>query len=557
MWQTGSATDYFDLLNELKTIVTGRHVATAVLNAAGTGYTVGDVLTIVGGTSTHVATLEVLTITGGGGTGPVGTVRITNAGAYTSDPTPTTANGVTGGTGSSCTIDITVANTGWTVIRESKRALSAVISAGGTGYAVNDEIDIDDGLGIGVSNLVSAATFVVASISGGGGTGPVLTVTVKSTVEGNYEETTANPAATTASVGAGTGCTLTVTYESRVPDDHSVLVLEGAAAGAPDPVQIGIKTYDDTDGIFDSRNWGLFGFAQAFSLAALFHQTTGISPGWTAVDDGVATLYGAQLPLKDNDGGGVYPLDYYMSVTDRRIMMAVRTNSATVDAWMTCYLGFTNQFGTTTELPYPVFIAGSASKMEASALNVSITPVTSSIVHCISDFLDFDAAGPAFMLTPAGAWRQVASGTLNSGNTFSRIDEWTVAPCSWPTLPNQAWAPGYDLIASGTFDWTVIINLKQAFAPTFPLFPTPDTTDTKLYMLVPVNVVIGEGAGNDSGDVWYPFGELDGVFWFSYADGGAGADALDYMDIGTDRYRVFRAAHRAELSNDFFVFKEE
>jgi len=50
---------------------------------------------------------------------------------------------------------------------------------------------------------------------------------------------------------------------------------------------------------------------------------------------------------------------------------------------------------------------------------------------------------------------------------------------------------------------------------------------------------------------------MDGVYWFSYADGGAGADALDYMDVGTDRYRVFRAAHRAELSNDFFVFRED
>lgn len=548
MWQTGSATDYFDLLKQLKEILTARHMATAAVNAGGTGYTVGDVLTIVGGTSTHVATLEVTSVAAG----VVDGIRITNAGAYTADPT-TSANAVTGGTGTGCTIDLTMALTGWTVLRESQRALSATISAGGTGYAVNDEIEVQGGLGQGVSNLVSKATFVVDAVSGGA----VTAVSVKSTEEGNYEEVPSNPVSVLDTVGGGNDdCTLTVTWEAR-EDDHRVLVLEGAAAGAPDPVQVGIKTYDDTDGIYDSRNWALFGFAQDFSTAALFHQNTGISPGMTTADNGVFTTYGSQLPLKDNDGGGTYPLDFYMSATDRRILLAVRCNSATIDAWVTCYLGFTNQFGTTTELPYPVFIAGTCSKMEASILNVSVSPVKSSIVHCLADFLDFDAAGPAFMLTPAGSWRQVASGTLSSGNAFVRIDEWTVAPCSYPTVPTQTYQPGYDLIALGQVDWSDIIELREATSPAFPLWPTPDTVDGKLYLLVPVTVVVGEGSGIDSGHQWYPFGELDGVYWFSYADGGVGADALDYMDIGTDRYRVFRAAHRAELSNDFFVFKEE
>lgn len=557
MWQTGSATDYFDLLNELKLIATARHVATAAINAAGTGYTVGDVLTIAGGTSTHVATLEVLTITGGGGTGPIGSVRITNAGAYSVDPT-TTANAVTGGTGASATIDLTMAGTGWTVLRESERALSATVSAAGNGYNIGDELEVQGGLGIGSSNLVSAAVFVVATLTGGAGSG-VATVTVKSGSEGNYEETPANAAATVALTGTGDdACTLTVTYESRVPDDHSILVLEGAAAGSPDPVQVAIKTFDDTDGIFNSRNWALFGFANDFSTLAMMHQQSGISPGWTAVDDGVAQTYGACVPLKDNDGGGSYPLDYYFSITDRRILMAVQIDSATIDAWMTMYLGFTNQYGTTDELPYPVVIAGCASTMAASALNVSISPVKSSIVHVLCDSYDETDDGPAFMLTPAGMWRQLANGTLNSGNAFSRRSQWVTTPCGFPTAPANSYQPGYDLIASGQVTWyDDIIAMQEAVSPTFPLYPTPDTTNTKQYMLVPVAVVVGEGSGVDPGDVWYPFGEMDGVYWFSYADGGAGADALDYMDVGTDRYRVFRAAHRAELSNDFFVFRED
>jgi hypothetical protein len=68
----------------------------------GTGYTVGDVLTITtGGT---LATAKVLTITGGSGTGPVGTVQLLTSGK---DYTTGTGKVATGGTGTGCTLDIT------------------------------------------------------------------------------------------------------------------------------------------------------------------------------------------------------------------------------------------------------------------------------------------------------------------------------------------------------------------------------------------------------------------------------------------------------------------
>ena len=57
-------------------------VVSVTLTAAGTGYTVNDVITLVGGTGT-AATLTVTAITGGGATGPIDTVSVTTAGAYT------------------------------------------------------------------------------------------------------------------------------------------------------------------------------------------------------------------------------------------------------------------------------------------------------------------------------------------------------------------------------------------------------------------------------------------------------------------------------------------
>jgi hypothetical protein len=84
-------------------------VATAVVatpsaslpNPAGSGYTVGDVLTVSGGTFTTAATLKVATLGPGGG---VATVTIANAGSYSS---LSGINGtVTGGSGSGATFAI-------------------------------------------------------------------------------------------------------------------------------------------------------------------------------------------------------------------------------------------------------------------------------------------------------------------------------------------------------------------------------------------------------------------------------------------------------------------
>ena len=68
-------------------------VVSVVINAAGTGYTVGDVLTFTGGTlatgGAH-ATAKVLTISGGGGTGPVTAIEMVTGGNYTGAPTGVT-----------------------------------------------------------------------------------------------------------------------------------------------------------------------------------------------------------------------------------------------------------------------------------------------------------------------------------------------------------------------------------------------------------------------------------------------------------------------------------
>jgi hypothetical protein len=77
----------------------------AVPAAAGTGYVVGDVLTVSGGEVTIPAQLTVATINGSGG---ILTVSVSNAGLYPVPPDSPAV--VTGGSGSSATFDLTFVN---------------------------------------------------------------------------------------------------------------------------------------------------------------------------------------------------------------------------------------------------------------------------------------------------------------------------------------------------------------------------------------------------------------------------------------------------------------
>lgn len=113
-FQSGTSSDYQDLLTKLVALATGNHADSATVGAGGTGYVVGDVLTTVGGTFTFAATFKVATIGGGGA---VSTVTVQYGGAYTVNPTNPAST--TGGTGSGCTLNLTMSASGWTAVRNT------------------------------------------------------------------------------------------------------------------------------------------------------------------------------------------------------------------------------------------------------------------------------------------------------------------------------------------------------------------------------------------------------------------------------------------------------
>lgn len=110
-WVTGTATDYQNLLLQLKQIATSNHVETAVISAAGTGYVVGDIITATPGTFTHAGKFRVTTIGGGGA---ITGVVVSEGGAYTVNPSSPVAT--SGGTGTGATVAVTFNPTGWTAL---------------------------------------------------------------------------------------------------------------------------------------------------------------------------------------------------------------------------------------------------------------------------------------------------------------------------------------------------------------------------------------------------------------------------------------------------------
>jgi hypothetical protein len=82
--------------------VVQQQLMTAFPAAAGTGYTLGDVLTLSGGTGTAAATARVIGLSSATGTGPVLALQILTRGAYQTPPTNPVST--TGGTGSGCTL---------------------------------------------------------------------------------------------------------------------------------------------------------------------------------------------------------------------------------------------------------------------------------------------------------------------------------------------------------------------------------------------------------------------------------------------------------------------
>jgi hypothetical protein len=132
--------------------VTNIGVVSAVVASTGSGYAVGNVLTVLGGTYTTSATLTVASLSGSG----VATITISNAGAYTVAPSNPVS--VTGGAGTSATFTLSFGvNNVYSITQP------------GSGYVEQPSITFAGGGGSGAAAIaVVGSAVTIKSLAGNG-----------------------------------------------------------------------------------------------------------------------------------------------------------------------------------------------------------------------------------------------------------------------------------------------------------------------------------------------------------------------------------------------------
>lgn len=535
-YNVGTATDYIDMLDQLIQVATSRNLDALVVNAGGTGHAIGDIIDIdaTGSTSTHICQIEVVTLSGSA----IATARIYRGGAYTVDPTTIVANAQSGssGSGTGATFDLTFAATGWTQLAREEEAVSTVIAAGGTGYT-NGSTDVLTVIGGVLAEGGSPATFT-ATVAGGIVTSAALLSA------GDYEVAPTSPALTSVAPTGGTGCTLTITWADVSGD--TLVVLQGNAGSAIDPL-VGIKTYSsetDETGANTVYNWALFGMTSWSSLSAL-HQQANISPGFSVVDDGTITTSttgdGTFVPLKTS--GGV-AIDWFLSVTGRRIALVCRVEGASTVHYPHASFGLLNPFGITTELPFPAYVCGSSDRKRVWFSD------TSAIFGGMSEVIERNN-GPFFAWAPEGEWINCKNALIssNTATTPNYAAESDVPRANiWPLGPSSI-ITGDDIIHAAApslgFDNDDLTLTVSAMA----IYRTPDTGGD-LFPLFPVTAIQADSASG----FYRTFGEIDGVFWLHAAD--SGMSSQDRITQDGDAYLISQNGTRIQPYS-FLALRED
>ena len=395
-WIKGSASDHQDLSDQIVAIMEGESVEAAALNAAGTGYTVGDVLGITetGGTANISAKIEVVTITGGGGTGPIGTVRIHNAGSYSTNPSTLTGNALTGGTGSSATIDLTMNDVGWTVDRDLGMEVTTVdsVAAGGTNYSVGDKITLTGG------NFETACVLEVATLSGSA----VATVTIDE--PGLYNIQPSDPVAQGSTDGSGSGATFNLSFGGE-----RQVICHGEGGGSEE-IYAGWRTYSIPGS--DIYNWECHGLTGYSSSLPMIEQPGATQGEWGAGDPEDQGFYTIMTSTTFN---------WWLSIDSFRIILTNKASSA----YFHTHMGWGNRIGTSSEYPYPYLISCPS---EYHDRNSTAVEKLSSITDPWQGSSSQNTVHTAVYL-PGGAWQQFINRRLTAV-----YDDYCVVPTQRPQL---------------------------------------------------------------------------------------------------------------------------
>lgn len=549
-WIKGTATNYRTMLDQLIQIATSNHIDSATIVAGGTGFAVDNIITFTDGTFTHAGKLRVTSVGGGGA---ITGVIVEEGGAYTVNP-DLTANPnwtVSPAGGSGATFDLTMNSEPWTIERRAQEAVSATIANGGSGYSVGNTLTLAmTGGGIlGATGYGVAPVFQVATVGGGGAITSVTLVTSGHLERVPDVDTGTGGFQAQVTGGAGTGAVLTVTYQNVDSTKEDVVVLSGPGESGTDQILCAFRTFQELDvsGLNTVRNWQLLGLVE-WNPALALHAQNNISIGLDSTTGVKLAGGGCFMVLKETDSRDI---DFWMSVTNRRIILICKVRTATTTFYPSMYVGFINAFETTNENPYPLWIQGSSSRSNSWFGDTVIARITGlSDAYAISSHTN----GPA-QYRVNGVWTAFKNSTGSDGGSPTRNadSDYTIGPAGLVTLLPPADDQITQLPSNGLSFESIHPASGVPGTTVRRLRPTINTGDD-IRILIPLSVL---STDNPTGMfIYLVHGELDGCWWISASDPTLDLTSEDVQKVGADRYLVFQNGNQNQIFSYFCVKQE-
>ena len=517
-----------DLLTDFVAMATSKHISAAAINSGGTGYTVGDILTITHAGAWHDCKLEVLTVSAG----VITAVKILDNGAF------------------------------------SNRVATVAINAAGTGYAAGDIVRLTTGTftefcKVKVDTVSGSAAATVSVYETGGAYSAIPTATGGATDNsigtgsgtGLTIDTTMTGLIGTTAISATGGTGSTATFDLTLTDtgwsaeaakqnqnnysynsitDEKEVFLKGTVAGGDEPY-IGIRTYTYTSGIDTYYGWLLrmsdaYNSSLAFTAQQNFYPTGG---------DPLASNDCALLVFDDDQ-------DYWMRMDGRHAQVVVKCVGGSSTSYNHAMLGLLDPYGTTTESPYAAYLSGCTGNAFQAA-DVGGSTITGP-TECVSTGSSTDAQYVRF---PDSNWWGIRNTT---GTGSQQVN--CVSPLGITTEASGLDDLGYRF---AQFDISMDANIFSreniGNPATAKIMPTLGDNEVLLF---PCSVISTSNGANDitnqatNNAYTLPRGDLPGIFWCPATDAaGTALVAEDVIDVANQDYILFQNAHRTERYSYF------
>jgi hypothetical protein len=580
----GQATDYHDMLDQLKNLAKDDHINVAAVINGGTGYILGDTVTLAGGTKVHEPEILVRGVTSGdyitvaavnaGGTGyNIGDSLVPATGTYSVVPEleVLTLSG-------SAVATILIKNPGVCSAQPSN-PVATTSDGSGTGC----EIDFTFTAGTGIINAVhiadagvyssQASNPVLQNTSSGAGTGAKFTVTYVDTAWEIMVDFEAEEATAAAVNAAGTGYTandIVTVVGGTFPVAATVKVLTVGGSGevltlevhteageySSTPANPAVVSGGTGSGLTLTMTWtaaaderkylmlhntvtdqyvGWKGFKETVPETAYVLQCagfTGFNSSGTPWEQhpGSTVLYaanaGTYCPL--SGGGSPATINYWINIQDLRIAAFFRIASV----YPNFYVGSIDKYLTASEYAYPQLILG-------------CTKATVPYNYSGVDYAGMNnpgavgTTGPGFLRKPDGSLQLVKNWTLNQGIPLKFSTEINITPAGGVDYDGL---PGYDWWYIGDNNWRTLFTESISISGSqYELLRISDE-----FVLVPCTLVSEE-------PVRRIYGDMIGVFTINP---NSAVVPEDRIFVGTDVYRVFQNCNKTNR-NFIFVIKED